>query len=276
MSLLHALIVGLIQGLTEFIPVSSSGHLVLAQSLLGIDQPGITFEVVLHFGTLASVFWVFWKDIISLIKAAFTFPKVLLKTPDFDTLKYKQERYFIILLIIATIVTAGIGLAFEDFFKGAYSNVTMVGFMLLVTGGILFLTSIVKPKDKGIEKMKVKDSILVGLFQSFAIFPGISRSGSTIAGAIFSGLNRETAIRFSFILSIPAILGATLLELIDALKLGFEKDLILPYIVGFLVAAISGIVAIKWLVSILNRGKLYYFSFYCWVVGITVLVLAAF
>ncbi|WP_350345015.1 undecaprenyl-diphosphatase UppP [Proteinivorax tanatarense] len=276
MSLLHAIIVGLVQGLTEFIPVSSSGHLVLTQHLLGIEQPGITFEVILHFGTLVSVFWVFWDDIISLIKAALTIPKVIFGNTSFDTMKYKNERYFIFLLFLATIVTGFIGLAFEDFFKETYSSIKVVGVMLLLTGGILFLASSVRIKDKNIEKMKARDSIFVGLFQSLAILPGISRSGSTIAGALLTGLNRETAIRFSFILSIPAILGATLLELFEALQVGFDSSLIIPYITGFIVAAISGIIAIKWLVSVLNRGKLYYFSFYCWFVGITVLVLASF
>lgn len=273
MSILEAIIVGIVQGLTEFIPVSSSAHIVLAQSILGVKQPGITFEVVVHIGTLFSVFWVFGSDILRLIKASFDIPKALFKRESFDTLKTKDERNFIFMLILGTIVTGTTGVLFKDFFVSFYHNNTAIGIALLFTGLILWLSQKVNPGYKKEGKISALDGIIIGGFQSFAIFPGISRSGSTIAGALLRKLDKETAVRFSFILSIPAILGATLLEVAQITQTGFDSSLLLPYFFGLVFSAISGIIAIKWLVAFLNKGKLHYFSFYCWFIGILVLVL---
>lgn len=272
MTILEAIIVGIVQGLTEFIPVSSSAHIILAQSVLGVKQPGITFEVVVHIGTLVSVFWVFGEDILKLLKASLDIPRSIINRESFDSLKTKDERNFIFMLIIATIVTGTVGILFGDFFKGLYDNLKVVGSMLLVTGFILWFSQKARPGHKTEGKIGVLDAITIGAFQSFAIFPGISRSGSTIAGALLRKLDKETAVRYSFILSIPAILGATILEIGDVLQTGFDTNLAVPYLFGLIFSALSGIIAIKWLVALLKKGKLHYFSFYCWFVGILVLV----
>ncbi len=272
MTIIEAIIVGIVQGLTEFIPVSSSAHIVLTQQLLGVKQPGITFEVIVHIGTLFSVFWVFGPDIVKLLKASIDIPKSLINKESFDSLKTKDERNFIFMLIIATIVTGIVGFTFEDFFEGFYTNMTFIGFALLITGTLLWLSQKMGDGYKKEGDIKVLDALLVGAFQSFAIFPGISRSGSTIAGALSRKLDKETAVRYSFILSIPPILGATILQVRKVMDLGFDTTLALPYLMGLIFSAISGIIAIKWLVAILNKGKLYYFSAYCWLIGILILV----
>lgn len=272
MSIIEAIIVGIVQGLTEFIPISSSAHIILAQEILGVKQPGITFEVVVHVGTLFSVFWVFWDDIFKLIKAFFSIPKALINKNSFESLKSKDERNFIYMLIIATIPTGVFGLVFKDFFSSVYSYTKVIGLTLLVTGGILYLSQKMASGYKKDGEISLWDGLIIGFFQSLAIFPGISRSGSTIAGALFRKLDRETAVRFSFILSIPAILGATVLEVNEAIAQGFDSSLALPYLAGLVFSAISGVIAIKWLVALLNKGKMHYFSYYCWVVGVLVLI----
>lgn len=272
MSILEAIIVGIVQGLTEFIPISSSAHIILAQDLLGVKQPGITFEIVVHLGTLISVFWVFYDDIIRLIKAFLSIPKALLNKDSFESLQTKDERNFIYMLIIATIPTAVIGFLFKDFFSSVYAYTKVIGFTLLITGGILWLSQRMASGYKREGNITLLDSVIIGLFQGLAIFPGISRSGSTIAGALFRNLDRETAVRFSFLLSVPAILGATVLEISEAVAVGFDTSLAIPYLAGLVFSAIAGIIAIKWLVALLKSGKLHYFSYYCWTVGILVII----
>lgn len=272
MTILEAIIVGVVQGLTEFIPVSSSAHIILAQSVLGVKRPGITFEVVVHIGTLFSVFWVFGQDIKKLLYATLDIPRTLLNKENFNSLKNKDERNFIYMLIIGTIVTGSVGIIFNDFFISLYDNLRVVGSMLLVTGTMLWLSQKIRPGFKDEGKIRPLDAIVIGAFQSLAISPGISRSGSTIAGALLRKLDKETAVRYSFILSVPAILGATLLEVKDIFQSGFDSDLIVPYLFGLIFSAISGIIAIKWLVNFLKKGKLHYFSFYCWFLGLLVLI----
>ncbi|SHJ56738.1 Undecaprenyl-diphosphatase [Anaerobranca californiensis DSM 14826] len=273
MTILEAIIVGIVQGLTEFIPVSSSAHIVLTQNLLGVKQPGITFEVVVHIGTLFSVFWIFGSDIIKLLKAVVDLPRTITKNETFESLKTKNDRNLIFMLILGTLVTGTIGVLFKDFFVSFYHNNTAIGIALLVTGFILWISQKLNPGYKKEGEIGILDAIIVGAFQSLAIFPGISRSGSTIAGALLRKMDKETAVRYSFLLSIPAILGATLLEVKEVLETGFDQSLALPYIFGLIFSAISGIIAIKWLVAFLKKGKLHYFSFYCWFIGILVLLL---
>lgn len=273
MTILEAIIVGIVQGLTEFIPVSSSAHIVLTQNLLGVKQPGITFEVVVHIGTLFSVFWIFGSDIIKLLIAVVDLPRTITKNETFESLKTKSDRNLIFMLILGTLVTGTIGVLFKDFFVSFYHNNTAIGIALLVTGFILWISQKLNPGYKKAGEIGILDAITVGAFQSLAIFPGISRSGSTIAGALLRKMDKETAVRYSFLLSIPAILGATLLEVKEVLETGFDQSLALPYIFGLIFSAISGIIAIKWLVAFLKKGKLHYFSFYCWFIGILVLLL---
>jgi undecaprenyl-diphosphatase len=260
MNLFEASLLGLIQGLTEFLPVSSSGHLVIFQEMLGLDEPGVTLEVLLHFGTLFSVIIVFRKDFIGLL----------------DFRRNSNERHFLYMLTIGVVVTGIIGLFFSGYVEQLFKSTLLVGFMLLVTGTILKLLTILPVGSKKAEEMRASDAVWVGLLQGIAIIPGISRSGSTILAALWRGLDRETAIRYSFMLSAPIILGATLLELRELLATGIEQAMLLNYLAGGLVAFLSGVAAIKVFIRMLAGRKFHYFAYYCWAAGSLVIIVSFF
>ncbi len=253
----ESVILGIIQGLTEFLPVSSSGHLVIFQELLGVRQPGITFEVMVHFGTVLSVFWVFGPDVI----------RILLRFA-----REKKERHFAWLLVLGTMPTGVIGYLCKDFFTALFQSALLVGFMLAVTGCILYTLHRISPGQKGETGITYSDAILVGLAQGFAIIPGISRSGATITAALWRGLDRETAVRYSFLLSIPAILGATMVELWEMRVAGGS----VPdgsVLAGTLAAFIAGVAAIKVFVHFLKTGRFQYFAYYTWFAGAVTVVM---
>ncbi len=261
MNYLEAVILGLLQGLTEFLPVSSSGHLVIAQYFLGINQPGVTFEVMVHFGTLLSIIWVFRQDLLSLLGGLAS---------------EKKERKLLMLLVIGTIPTGLMGIALKSFFTGLFDKPFNAGIMLLVTGFIVLAVSRISVKNKSVKTMKVQDALVIGVCQGIAIIPGISRSGSTILGALWRGLNRDTAVKYSFLLALPAIGGATLLELGDLLKLEKSAELLQPSLLAMLIAFISGVFALIVFIKLLKRGKFHYIAYYCWIMGtLTVLLSAA-
>lgn len=260
MSLWEAAFLGIIQGLTEFLPVSSSGHLVITQYILGVNKPGITFEVFVHFGTLLSVFWVFYYDIKKIIKAG------LWITSDL------QARRMFYLLLTGCVPTGLMGVLFHSFFIGVFNSVLTVGFMLLLTGSLLWMINWKVPGKKKVNQMTFWDALLVGFFQGLAIIPGISRSGATISAALFKDLNRETAVRYSFILALPAILGASLME-IRKLLLGInEGEVLIFLVVGALLAFLSGVLAIRTFIRFLHLGKLHFFAYYCWLIGSLVIL----
>ena len=255
MTVLQAAILGMLQGLTEFLPISSSGHLVIAQHFLNVKDGGILFEVLLHFATLSAIVAVYRKDLLELIKHPFQ--------------KYTY------LLLAGTIPTGIIGLVFKDSFEKLFSSVTIVGYMLLITGFILLAAEFFSRIIFGSEVLTYWQAVGIGIAQGVAITPGISRSGTTIAAGLLLGMDRKEAARFSFLLSIPAILGASVLEVKDiVLSSQLSADIILPYTIGILCAAISGYFAIKLLLGILTKGKLYYFSIYCWLLGAATILLA--
>lgn len=261
----EVIILGLLQGFTEFLPVSSSGHLVVAQDLLGINNPGVVLELVLHLGTLVSVFVVFWSDIIGLLRGFFS----LILSPTGKrsmTRELITYRSLVVLLLIGILPTAVFGLVFEPFFENLFSSVSAVGIALLLTGVVLFLISRLPSGRRDLSKMTVWDAVVVGIAQGCAIVPGLSRSGMTISSALARGLNRDAATRFSFLISIPTIAGAALLKLDDIINhsSGEQGGILL---VGFVVAAISGVLAIKILVKLLQKGKLQLFAYYVWVLG---------
>lgn len=260
MSIWESMFLGIVQGLTEFLPVSSSGHLVIIQNILGVKQPGVTFEVFVHFGTLVSILWVFYPDIKELIKAG------LWLNND------KMGRRMIFLLIMGCIPTAIMGLVFLPFFVGLFNSVVTAGIMLLVTGSILWLINWKVPGRKKVDKMTVLDALLIGVFQGIAIIPGISRSGTTISAALFRDLDRETAVRYSFLLAVPVILGAALLEARDIITGANEVVSLIPVTLGTIAAFLSGVFAIKTFIRVLNKGRLYYFSYYCWLAGSLVIL----
>ncbi len=228
---------GILQGLTEFLPVSSSGHLVIAQKLLGINSNQLAISVALHFGTLLAIIIFFWKDILGVLK-------------NFRLLG---------LILIVTIITGIIGLSGKDFFENLFSNPKAVAIAWIFTGLILIATKNLRQLDKN--KIGAKDAIIVGLAQGLAIIPGISRSGITISTLFFRKIQRSLAFSFSFLVSIPVILGAGLLEAkkIVLVPAGDIKNLI----VGFIFSFIFGILALLILKVIINKAKFYYFGYYC-------------
>lgn len=273
MTTFQAIILGLIQGLAEFLPISSSGHLALAQHFFGINSDSVLiFAVLLHVGTLISVFIVYWKDILGLIYEFFGTFADLVKTKRFDVNK-NATRKMCWLIITATVPTAVIGFLFDEKFEKLYSNVLAIGICLVITGCILFAAEKWGKNLYGIKNTKFKHAITVGILQGCAIAPGISRSGSTIVGGLACGLKREWAVRFAFLVSIPPILGSVILELPDALAAGtVDSSLTVPILAGVIVSAVSGLIAIKGMIRLVSGKKLTYFSYYTWILGISVIV----
>jgi len=252
MDWIQALILGVVQGSTEFLPISSSGHLVLGQSILGIEQPGNEFEILVHLGTLASVLVVFFDYIRSLLVS----------------LTSKKSQLFIFFVLVGTIPSIGIGLGFKDIFEALFDNMDAVGGALIFTGLILYCSSFIK---RGNKEHSIVTSILIGCAQAIAIIPGVSRSGMTICTALFLGLSPKESARFSFLLAIPAISGAGILTALDVSG-EFQFPLSVS-IVAFLSSFGVGVVALKWLLGWLEQGKFHYFGVYCIAVGIITLVI---
>jgi len=247
--IITAVLLGLLQGVTEWLPISSSGHLALAQNTLGLDVP-VVFDIFIHIGTLAAVCIFYRKDIISILKSLAIFD-----------LKSKETR-FALLIIGAMIPTAIIGFAFRPFFESMFSSNVLVGMALIITGTILYFASKARPSN---EPLSPASSLVIGIFQGIAVAPGISRSGATISAGLLQGINAKEAARFSFLLSIPAIIGATIFEVKDAAS--FSIDWI-PFVMGAIAAAIVGYFAIGFLLRILEERKFQWFAYYCWLVGI--------
>lgn len=263
MNLVDALILGILQGLTEFLPVSSSGHLVLGKVLLNVHENGIAFEVFVHFGTLLSVLVVYRRDIYGLIRSFFT----SLGNPARINEYYRQDRSFRWLVyILAGSVPAGVvGILFNDPIEKVFNDPWMVTCMLLVTGTVLLLTRFIRPPQR---EMTFKHAILIGCAQALAIMPGISRSGSTISMALYLGISREEAARYSFLLAVPVILGATVLKLVELLHDLPPASEVMYLAVGTGISFISGYAAIRLLLLFIRRGKLDYFAWYCYGIGI--------
>jgi len=253
MEIWKSIIVGVVQGLAEFLPISSSGHIVLTQFLLGINQDGILFEVILHLGTLLSVILYFWKSLWNMTKSLWT-PSM------------KQERYWILFLILATMPAIAAKLTgISDTFEAAYNNPVLVSGLLLVTGALLLAPKVIKTKEKN---LTWKTALFMGIGQAIAILPGISRSGSTITAGLISGVNPKKAAEFAFLMSLPAILGAVVLKLDAFAELKDNTELLTSFIVGAIAAFISGIFAIYFVMDAVKKGKLEYFAYYCFAAGI--------
>jgi len=268
----EGIILGLVQGLAEFLPISSSGHLAVLQNFFGIEGESVLlFAVLLHFGTLLSLIAVYWKDLWELIKELFATIKDLC-TGRGLRLNSSDTRRLGVMIVIATIPTAIIGLLFDDFFEALYSSNLFIGCALIVTGCLLFFSERVNLTGKGIRRMNFRNAVFVGLCQSVAICPGISRSGATMSGGLFCGLKRDLAVKFAFLISVPPVLGSFLLELPDALEMGLSGQPMGPVLVGMVVAAVSGFFAIKGMIRVVTGKKLIWFSLYTWIVG-TALIL---
>ena len=272
----EAVILGLVQGLAEFLPISSSGHLALLQQAFGVSEDKVLlFAVLLHVGTLISVFIVYWKDIWALIV------ELCLTIKDLCTgkglrLAERPVRKLGVMIIVATIPTAVIGLAFSDFFDSLYTSVIPIGVGLIITGFLLVRAEKMGEGNRGIQQMNVRNAIFIGLVQGVAICPGISRSGSTLFGSLICNLDRKFAVKFVFLISIPSILGSAVLETPAAIEAGVTAAELGPILVGMLVAAVSGLVAIKTMIKIVSDKKLSYFSYYVWVLGVLVVLYGLF
>ncbi|MBE6033939.1 MAG: undecaprenyl-diphosphatase UppP [Clostridiales bacterium] len=276
MTLFEAIILGLVQGLAEFLPISSSGHLALLQYFFGIEGESVlAFAVLLHLGTLISVFIVYWKDIVELVIELFYVIGDIFTGKGLGT-KKNDTRRMGYMIIVATIPTAIIGIVFNDLFKSFYTTLMPIGVGLLITGTILFIAERLNTSRKGIREMKFRHAILVGICQGIAITPGISRSGSTLFGGLISGINREVAVKYAFLISIPSILGSVILEAPAAFKAGVDMALIIPILVGVIIAAVSGLVAIKTMINFVSKQKLCYFSYYTWILGVAVIIYSTF
>lgn len=273
MSILEAIFQAIIQGLTEFLPVSSSGHLSLFQHFTGNDGEGaLMFSAILHLGTLVAVFVAFWDTIKALILEFFDMIKDIFKGK-FSFKTMNGERNMIVMLVISTAMLIPF-FFFKSFFEGFAEDASIFaeGVCFLYTAAILMLSDKCLKGMKQPKNIKTKDAVTVGFFQGIALLPGVSRSGSTIASGLFSGFTRETAVRYSFILGIPAILGGCILEVGDAVKSGISFEF--SYIIGFVVAAIVGMMAIKMVSWLVKSDKFKYFAYYTAVLGVVVILIS--
>jgi len=270
-TLLEAIILGIIQGFTEPLPVSSSGHLVIIPALIpGFQPPGIFFDVILHIGTLIAVVFFLRRDIVNIIASLMPaqWPTGSRTT---DAGERTANRRMALLIVVATVVTGVIGVLFKDRIEHLFESVETTAVMLLITGILLFLSDRIKKADRRKGDMNLTDGIILGLVQAVALIPGISRSGSTITFGIFRGLERETAARFSFLLSIPAIAGAAVLKAAD---MGQSPAGDLPALgAGFLSTAVTGFFALRLLFVMINRTGLGIFAYYCWFAGAATLII---
>lgn len=251
MELIQAIILGIVQGITEWWPISSSGHLVILEYFFKIKE-NITLNSILHLGSLLVILLVFYKDIFGILKAFFKF--------NFKSREGKLALY----IIIGSVMTGVIGILFHDLIISFFSSIKVVAIALLITGCLLFLTQI-KRKQR---KMDIFDSVIIGAMQGAALVPGLSRSGTTISSGLLLGLNRKEAAKFSFLLFIPAVVGAALMEL-DFSE--FSNNL-LPISIGFLCTVIAGYLSLKYLLKIIYNRKFYRFAYYCFIVGLILLV----
>lgn len=262
MSWLEALILGIVQGLTEFLPVSSSGHLELGKAIFNLNlaaTDSLTFDVIVHGGTALSTLFVFRKDIFQILNGTFKF-------------KWNTETKFVAYIIISMIPAAIVGIAFEKQITQLFDGqILLVGIMLIITGILLFIADYAKNTTKSVGPL---DAFIIGISQAVAILPGMSRSGATISTSVLLGIDREKAARFSFLMVLPLILGKMLLDVKTIYETGGEgMDIsILNLFIGFIAAFISGLFACKWMISLVKHAKLKYFAYYCFTIGAAVII----
>lgn len=260
MSWIEALVLGIIQGLTEFLPVSSSGHLIIGGEIFGLSgEENLTFAIVVHAGTVLSTIVVLWPEVSTLFKGFFSF-------------KWNKETQFVAKILLSMIPVCIVGLFFKDYVEALFGNgLLLVGCMLLITAALLAFSYYAKPRLK--EEIGYKDAFLIGLVQACAVLPGLSRSGSTIAAGLLLGNKRELVAKFSFLMVIIPILGEAFL---DMLKGGFSAEAsgisAVSLVVGFLAAFVSGALACKWMIKLVSKGKLIYFAYYCMFAGLCAVI----
>jgi undecaprenyl-diphosphatase len=269
MNILQAILLGIVQGITEFLPISSSGHLVLGKALLGIHTQGIAFEVFVHFGTFLAVLTIFWGDCWNILRSWGNSLRHPLS--GHWSLCYQEDPFFRLgfLIVLGTIPAVVIGLLFEHQVEAAFSHPLFVSCALLVTGTILLGTRWIRPQDTRFGMVR---TLIIGAAQAFAILPGISRAGSTIAAGMYAGVERSEAARFSFLLALPVILGACVVEGKELLQTGVPSQEAVTLFVGTIAAYGAGAIALKWLLGVIRRGRLDRFAYYCYAVGLAGLI----
>ncbi len=279
MSLFHALLLGLIQGLTEFIPVSSTAHLLIGQTLLGLPASDAMFSflVIIQWGTLVSLFAFYWSDLLNIARAVLAFLPCLVQRRDPSTSLRQSltpETLLGLYILLATVPALLAGYLLKDAVEALFRQPLLQAATRLFAAAILLtLAENLSKKNRTLETMTWLDALIIGLFQILAVFPGASRSGTTISGGMFRGLDRPSAARFAFLMSVPVMLAAGAYELLDVAQLPNLTDFLLPLAVGFVSAAVSGWLAIRWLITYLTKRSLHVFATYCAIVGITSLTI---
>ncbi len=257
MDTLQALVLGILQGLTEYLPVSSSGHLTIGSYLFGLNgEENLAFTVAVHVATVLSTFVILWSEIAWILKGLFKF-------------EMNDETRYVFNIIVSMIPVGIVGVFFKDTVEQIFgSGLLIVGLMLLVTAALLTFSYYAKPRQK--DNISLKDAFIIGLAQAVAVMPGLSRSGSTIATGLLLGNKKDKLAQFSFLMVIPPILGEALLDVIKAVKGedAFGGIDTLPLVVGFIAAFVSGCLACKWMINVVKKGKLVYFAIYCAIVGV--------
>lgn len=274
MSYFSAIILGLVQGVAEFLPISSSGHLSLFQhffQLADVEHDHMFFDVLLHLGTLVAVFFAYRRDIAELLREFFCMIR-LRKLPQGQTPDIPARR-MILMIIVATLPLALV-LPIKDKVELLYQNTFFIAFALVLTGTLLFLSDRMPRGHKNASTATMTDAVLVGLAQAVAVVPGLSRSGTTISAGMARGFDRTYAVKFSFLMSIPAVLGANILSIVDAVKAGVDTALLPVYLVGVVVAMVSGYASISLLRFIARKGRFGGFAYYCWGAGLVTLILS--
>ena len=254
MDILHSIILGIIQGLTEFLPISSSGHLVLYQRIFGFSEEALTFIIMMHVATLVSVIVVFWREVWHMVRHPF-------------------DR-ITVLVVVSTVPVAIVGLIFRDFFEYVFASGNYLGIAFVFTGIVLFVAD--RPRKearegKDLSSMSYADAVLMGLAQSMAIIPALSRSGFIIAAGLFRGLKKESAIKFAFLMSIPAIIGPAVFDAENITFQAFQNIGVLPLLLGMVSAAITGYISIRFMLNFFSRASLRVFSYYVFILGSLIL-----
>ncbi len=270
MSIWFAALLGLIQGVAEFLPISSSGHLSIFQNFFhmeNVEESQMLFDVLLHLGTLAAVCIYYRKDVVDVVRELWGLCQGKKRK---DKPNAPVQR-LILLAIIATLPLV-LAMLVDDVVEKLYASTLFIGIALLATGCLLYISDKVKPGNKDERNATWKDALAIGLMQVVAVLPGISRSGSTITASTLRGCKRDFAVRFSFLLSIPAIVGANILKISDALSAGIDKAMVLPCLVGVIVAGVSGYFAICLVKLLADKGKFGRFAYYCWAVGLLTII----
>ncbi len=267
MTFIKAIVLGAIQGLTEFLPISSSGHLALAQYFLNVKETPLIFDIMLHVGTLVAIILVFIRDIIDIILAIFGREPSPNRDSNFKTIR--SGRMFLIYIIIGSIPTMIIAMIIEKFVEQAFTSPIIVSVMLILTGVILWLSGINGPRRITHHGVNTLKAFVIGIAQGISALPGISRSGATISTALILGVSGEESARYSLLLSIPAIIGATIFELKDISSVDIPISVILA---GTLAAFVVGYVAIRFLLRVLKQGYFFRFAYYCWFIGIVAII----